>query len=65
MNKPQNPYRPRTIIWSIFEGDWSDLTAGEIAQVLGTSPNAIRCYISTILRQTGYRVPRMDGRRRA
>lgn len=68
MKKPENPYVKRlnsgktSILWSVFEGDWEDLTAGQIAQVLDTTPKLINTYISRIKRETGYTVPRLKGR---
>ena len=35
--KPANPFRPGSLIWSVMEGDWSDLTPKQIGEVLGTS----------------------------
>lgn len=62
MNKPQNPFRKGSIIWSVMEGDWEDLTVRQIAEVLGTGPGNIYCCLSKIKTETGYIVPRVDAR---
>ena len=38
MDKPKNPYRKGSIIWSIMEGDWEDLTVKQIAEALDIPP---------------------------
>lgn len=57
MNKPINPYPKWTLIWSVMEGDLDDLGAAQIAEVLGTSSDAVHAMISRIRRETGYSVP--------
>lgn len=57
MGKPTNPYPKGTLIWSVMEGDWADLDAAQIAEVLGTSSNIVHAMISRIKRETGYFVP--------
>lgn len=63
MDKPKNPYREGTIIWSVMEGDWEDLTVSQIAEVLDTLPQTISDNIRRIRVETGYIVPR-TGRKR-
>lgn len=60
--KPANPFRPGTLIWSVMEGDWSDLTPKQIGEVLGTSGRSVTVQIIKIRRLTGYSVPH-DSRR--
>lgn len=62
MDKPKNPYRKGSLIWSVMEGDWEDLTVTQIAEVLATMPSTISANIATIKRETGYIVPRKRGR---
>lgn len=67
MIKPENPYtkylqndsgrKKISVLWSVFEGDWADLTIPQIAEVLNTTPNCISAYICRIKRDTGYIVP--------
>lgn len=57
MDKPKNPYRKGTLIWSVMEGDWDDLTVPQIADVLGTEPQNVSEYIWQIKKKTGYKVP--------
>ena len=57
MGKPTNPHPKGTLIWSVMEGDWADLDAAQIAEVLGTSSNIVHAMISRIKRETGYFVP--------
>lgn len=66
MNKIDNPFKKDTIIWALFEDDWSDLNVHQIAEVLGCKPNYVRCAMYEILRVTGYRIPytRLPGGRR-
>lgn len=59
--KPENPYSKETLIWSVMEGDWADLTIEQIAEVLSTSPHCIRSCINKIRVATGYEVPRERG----
>lgn len=58
MEKPINPYRKGTFIWSIFEGDWEDLTIEQIGEVFDRTADEIREVIHRIKRKTGYDVPR-------
>lgn len=63
MEKPPNPYPPGTIIWSVYEGDWADLTICQIAEVLDCRGHLVENYLARIKRDTGYVVPRTPGRR--
>ena len=56
MTKPENKYRRGSIIWSVMEGDWEDLTVSEIAYVLNTNKAAIRDAIRRIRKETGYAI---------
>lgn len=62
VDKPENPYRKGSLIWSVMEGEWEDLTTAQIAEVLGTVPSTVRTCIAMIKRETGYNVPRTSGR---
>lgn len=57
MNKPKNPYREGSIIWSVMEGDWEDLTVKQIAEVLDVLPSAVSESMRRIRVKTGYVVP--------
>lgn len=59
--KPNNPYKKGSLIWSVMEGDWYDLTTKQIGEVLGTGPCTIRAKISKIKKDTGYDVPHIKG----
>ena len=60
--KPKNPYKKGTIVWNLLEGDWADLTAGQIAEVLDTTRASIHAALYRIKRETGYTVPHMTER---
>ena len=62
MTKPENPYRKGTILWNLMEGDWADLTAGQIAEVLDTTRASIHSALSRIKREHSYTVPHMTER---
>ena len=55
--KGPNPFRPRTMIWALYEEDWSDLSVLQIAEVFNTSPETVHAAIYKIKQITGYRVP--------
>ena len=55
--KPDNPFQKGTLIWSVMEGDWSDLTPKQIGEVLGTSGRSVTAQITKIRHRTGYDVP--------
>lgn len=57
MEKPENPFTPRTMIWALFEEDWSDLTLHQIAEVFDTSIVSVKATINSIKKRTGYTVP--------
>lgn len=64
VNKPlNNPYKPGTILYRLFEEDFSDKTIKEIADEVNSLPHYISCALNRIQDETGYRVPRMDGRK--
>lgn len=55
--KRPNPFKPRTMIWALYEEDWSDLTVPQIAEVFGMSESYVYSAIRRIWKLTGYRVP--------
>ena len=55
--KGPNPFRPRTMVWALYEEDWSDLTVHQIAEVFASSDSTIYAAMRLIKRKTGYRVP--------
>ena len=55
--KGPNPFRPRTMVWALYEEDWSDLTVHQIAEVFSTSPETVYAAIRKVKQVTGYRVP--------
>lgn len=57
MDKPLNPYRKGSLIWSVMEGDWEDLTVDQISEVLACQPDTIASLMTTIKARTGYVVP--------
>lgn len=67
MERPINPFRRGAIPWQVMEmalqGEFdglpgtSDLTRGEIAEILGTEDHYITNAILRIKKQTGYAVP--------
>lgn len=59
--RPEDPYRKGSLIWSVMEGDWEDLTARQIAEVLDSTPGSVRNCIQRIKRETGYDVPHVRG----
>lgn len=60
--KPNNPYKKGSLIWSVMEGDWEDLTTRQIGEVLGTGAYSISAKISKIKKDTGYDVPHIKGK---
>ncbi len=72
--RPINPYRKNSIMWSLMEGSiqgefdglpgWSDLTAQEIGEVLVVNTNTIAHYVHRIKQRTGYEVIFRDGRKK-
>lgn len=73
MIKPENPYtkyirngkngKKISVLWSVFEGDWEDLTTQQIAEVLNVAPVTIKNYLRRIRAETGYTVPHAARRR--
>lgn len=55
--KGPNPFRPRTMVWALYEEDWSDLTVHQIAEVFSTMPETVYAAIRVIRKKTGYSVP--------
>lgn len=70
IEKPENPYFKYlengniSILWSVFEGDWEDLTPAQIAEVLGCDPKQVSSYIWKIKKETGYEIPHISKRGR-
>lgn len=68
MARPENPYPPGSLIWSLMEGGLQgefdgkpgleDMTIQEIADLLETTYYTVQATLSRIKRETGYRVPR-------
>lgn len=56
MDKPENPYRKDSILWRLFEGDWSGKTPEQIAAELFVEEHSLYSLMSTIKSKTGYRV---------
>lgn len=61
--KPANPFQRGSLSWNLMEGDWSDLTVREIAEVLDLIPNSVYSAITRIKNRTGYEVPHKPGDR--
>lgn len=69
MEKPENPYFKYlengniSILWSVFEGDWEDLTPAQIAEVLGCDPKQVSSYIWKIKKKqdTRFRISASEG----
>ena len=55
--KGPNPFRPRTMVWALYEEDWSDLTVHQIAEVFGTKEVVVYAAMRVIHKKTGYWVP--------
>lgn len=55
--KGPNPFRPRTMVWALYEEDWSDLTVHQIAEVFASSDESVYAAIRKVKQVTGYRVP--------
>lgn len=55
--KGPNPFRPRTMVWALYEEDWSDLTVHQIAEVFASSDESVYVAMRLIKRKTGYMVP--------
>lgn len=55
--KRPNPFKPRTMVWALYEEDWSDLTVHQIAEVFASSDESVYAAMRLIKRKTGYMVP--------
>ena len=53
---PKNPYRPGTMIAALYEEDFSDLTAKQIAEVFDVDVSYIYKAALRIKRETGRQV---------
>lgn len=51
------PYKKGSLAYNLMVDDWSDLTAAQIAEVLGSTRQSIMSTIPNIYRETGYRIP--------
>lgn len=47
------PFKPGSVTWSLYFGEWDDLTQAEIAEVLGVTPDNIRRAIYRVRDNTG------------
>ena len=66
-DRPMNPFRRGSVIWSIMEGGlqedfdglpgWSDLVAAQIAEVLDVDDTIVSNFLYRIRKKTGYTVP--------
>lgn len=63
MSKPENPFKPRSMIWALLAEDWSDLTVRQVAEVFDTTEPSVYAAIRTILNRTGYKVQLMSCRK--
>lgn len=59
---PNNPFKPRTLVAALYEEDFSDLTAEQIAEVFDTTKGSVQDAIYKIKRLTEKDVKVMDGR---
>lgn len=55
--KPENPFDPKSTMYALFEGDFSEMTVQEIADYFDELPQSIYSRISIIQRRTGWRIP--------
>ncbi len=51
------PYKKGSLAYNLMVDDWSDLTAAQIAEVLGYSGQSVSSTIRSIRKKTGYQVP--------
>lgn len=58
--KPKNPYKEHSLIWELYEGDFSEIDTDKIAENLGTTQQSIRSMIYRIKKETGYVVVRQE-----
>lgn len=47
------PYKPRTMIWALYNEDFSDLTLSEISDVFATTRDSVKSTIKRIRKETG------------
>lgn len=57
MEKPDNPYKPGTILYRLLDEDWSRKSIFRIVDELESTEISIRNCIYLIKRKTGYKVP--------
>lgn len=50
------PYKPRSMIWALYNEDFSDLTIAEISEVFNTTTFSVKSTMKRIFRETGKRV---------
>lgn len=55
--KPKNPFDPASVMYQLYEGDFSDKTVKEIAEYFDELPQSIYARISIIQRRTGWKIP--------
>lgn len=58
-----NIYKPGSMIYKLYKGNWSEKTTKEIADELGTKSSTIINYIWIIRKDTGKFVEFLDGRK--
>lgn len=56
VDKPENPFKPRSMIWALMEEDWSDLTVRQVAEVFDTTAETVYKSVRRIKQVTGYKV---------
>lgn len=66
-NRPVNPFRRGSVIWSVMEGGlqgkfdglpgWTDLTVTQIAEVLDITVESVCNCLWKVRKKTGYTVP--------
>lgn len=59
------PYKKGTLAYNLMVCDWSDLTAAQIAEVLGCTSKSVTSTICNIRLKTGYIVPYVRLRNRS
>lgn len=65
--RPDNPYRKGTALWAVLEGGlqevydglpgWSDLSARQIAEVLGAEKGTVQQALCRICAEADFQVP--------
>jgi len=51
------PYEKGTLAYNLMVDDWSDLTATQVAEVLGRPVQSVSTTICHIRKKTGYQIP--------